>query len=321
MILITGATGFIGSHLVKHMLETTGRPLYVLTRRGDNEFNRNEKIKVLTADISKEFILPEEVTTIYNCAGVISKDNEMWQVNVEGTRHIAEAAFKQRCRLVHLSSAGVIGANSMFHIDESVECRPQNLYERTKREAEKIISGFIAKGLKAQIVRPTIVVGPRPNPDGDSFLQLMRSIKHGRYVNIDGGNGVYNIVHVNEVARVMTMLDDDSISNGETFFVNTPITFRELTEIVVDETRSTGKAIKNVPYLIALTATLVMSLVTLISGKKMPLTYSRLKALTNKAVFSQDKLLKMTGYKTAMPIQEYIRQMCFEFSQKGLLNN
>jgi nucleoside-diphosphate-sugar epimerase len=125
-------------------------------------------------------------------------------------------------------------------------------------------------------------------------------------VNIDGGKGIYNIVHVDEVVRVMNALDDNRVPNDEAFFVNTPITYRELSEIVIDKTKAAKREARNAPYLVALGATVMMSAVTLVTGRRIPLTYARLRALTNQAVFSQDKPLEMTGYEPAMPIQDYI---------------
>jgi nucleoside-diphosphate-sugar epimerase len=323
MVLITGATGFIGSHLVHHLLALNEQSFYVLTRRTQPQHHllEHERINVITGNISEKVVLPKDVTTIYHCAGVISNEDKMWRVNVEGTRNVAEAAFNGNCRIIHLSSAGVVGVSSRCHIDESVECKPRNLYERTKWEAERIIKGYVEKGLSAQILRPTIVVGAGRDPGQDSFLQLIRSIKNGRYANIDGGSGIYNIIHVDEVARAMKALDNDRVSNGEAFFVNTPISYKELSEIVIDETGARKIRARNVPYCVALTMTMVMSAVTLATGKKMPLTYSRLQALVNQKMFSQNKLSEMTGYKTAMPIQEYVRQMYHIFAEKGWLDN
>ena len=52
----------------------------------------------------------------------------------------------------------------------------------------------------------------------------------------------------------------------------------------------------------------------------MPLTFSRLKALTNKKVFSQNRLLEMTSYHPLSKVEDYIKQVCNEYTEKGLLN-
>lgn len=321
MILISGASGFIGSHLVRNLLETSEDPFYIITRRkNDVGFLNNKKIRIFPADITAKIDMPDHVTSVYHCAGVIAGESEMMSVNVEGTRNIAEAAFRNNCRLIHLSSAGVIGAGSTDFIDESSECNPQNLYEKTKWEAERIVGEYAEKGLKARILRPTIVVGFGRSTGQDSFFQLIRSIAQGRYVNIGSGNGIYNIIHADEVIRAMRTLDNDGIADGEIFFLNTPVTYKELAEIVVDGTDS-RKMIRNVPYCIALAATTMMSVITTISGIKMPLTYSRLKALTNRTVFSQSKIIKLTSYRPAKTIKEYINQMCRIYMQQGWIDN
>ena len=140
-------------------------------------------------------------------------------------------------------------------------------------------------------------------------------------MNIGDGTGIYNIIHVDEVVRAMQLLNDDSIPNGETFFINTPVTFREFADIVKTETTNKKKSSKSIPYWAALGLTATMSLIGRMTGKKMPLTFSRLSALTNRKVFSQDKLNEITGYAPSMPIRDHIKQVCRAFSEKGLLEN
>jgi len=320
MILITGATGFIGNRLAA-FFEKDNEPFYVVTRKANSAYSSRETVKVIVADIAENVVLPDDVTTIYHCAGVISKEEDMRNVNVAGTLHIAEAALKLNCRLIHLSSAGILGNSSSLHIDESVECKPQNLYEQTKWEAENVIRRYIDRGLRAQILRPTIVFGPGKDPEQDSFLQFVRSIKHGRYMNIGNGDGIYNIIHVDEVVRAMYALNDDNIPNGEAFFINTPVSFREFADVVKEETTNGKEPVRSIPYWAVLGVTAIMSGITLLTRKKMPLTFSRLKALTNHTVFAQRKLIEMTGYVPSMTVRDYIKQICREFSQKRLLDN
>ena len=123
-------------------------------------------------------------------------------------------------------------------IDENTICKPQNVYESSKYEAEKIVLDGITNGLQAQILRPTIIFGAGRNENKDSFLQLLRAMKRRTYRNI--GNGIYNLIHVNEVVRVMRMLDSDAIPNGGIYFISTPIYFRDMDRIVKKET--TGKS-------------------------------------------------------------------------------
>lgn len=318
-VLITGATGFIGRYLVNNISNCNFK-IYALSRREKYDFKTANPIEIIKGDITATFELPHDVGTIYHCAGIITREDMMQQVNISGTQRIVDTALRYKCHLIYLSSAGVVGRTSSVYIDERTKCNPQSFYEKTKLEAEVIIKKAISTGLKAQILRPTIVFGNGREPVSDSFLELVKSMKSGRYKHIGKGTGIYNIVHASEVARAMIALDDDTLSNGGTYFVNTPITFKDMFEIVQEET--TGRVVKpiGIPYLLALGTTAAFSIVSELTGKNMPLTFSRLRTLTNKRVFAQQHLLDMTTYRQLFSVGEYIKLTCRQYAEAGLLN-
>ncbi len=319
MILVTGATGFIGRHLVKKFLDE-GIPLYALTRKDSLFLPQDEKLTVIKGDINQLTELPRDVTCIYHCAGVISREELMVETNVNGTKNIAEIAFKKHCRLIHLSSAGVIGKCKSEHIDEKTDCNPQNLYERTKWEAEQFLIGYAVRGLKVRILRPTIVFGAGKDYAEDSFLQFINAIKSGRYVNIAGGKGIYNIVHVDEVVRALCSLDNDRILNGQVFFINSPVSFKDFSKIVRQETTGSSGKTYSVPFVVAFFAAIAFALIKKVTGRKVSLTLDRFKALTNKKTFSQKQLIDVAGYRPIRGVEDYIRQTCREYRRQGLLN-
>lgn len=316
-VFVTGATGFIGRHLIAYLLNEN-LSVYALTRRKDSDLDR--RVKIIASDITERFAIPYGITTIYHCAGVFSQKDQMENVNIRGTQNIVKIALEQNCRLIHLSSAGVVGKVKDNYIDENMSCNPQNLYEQTKLEAEKIVKKGIDKGLKSQILRPTIVFGVGRDPSNDSFLQLVASMKSGRFRTI-GDGGIYNIIHVNEVVRAMRSLDNDTVHNGGVYFINAPITFKEMYRIVQEETKGKVNELSHIPYSMALGAAAIFGAISLIFGKKMPLTFSRVKALTNKVIFSQKRLLEMTPYHPLSGSEEYIKQVCREYTEKGLLKS
>ncbi|HOS05309.1 MAG TPA: NAD-dependent epimerase/dehydratase family protein [Syntrophorhabdaceae bacterium] len=319
MILVTGATGFIGRHLVKKLLED-GIPIYALTRKDDLLLPKDKKLTKIKGDINRLTEFPQDVTCIYNCAGVISREEQMVETNVNGTKNIADIALKKGCRLIHLSSAGVVGKCKSDYIDEKTECNPQSLYERSKWEAEKILIDYVAKGLKVQVLRPTIVFGTDKDYTKDSFLQLVSAIKSGRYVNIAGGKGIYNIVHVDEVVRALCSLNNDKILNGQIFFVNSPITFNDFSKIVKKETANSSDKILSVPYVFAFLVALVFVTIEKATGRRAIMNFDRLKALTNMKIFSQRLIVDTTDYRPMRSVEDYIRRTCQEYWKLGLLN-
>jgi hypothetical protein len=117
----------------------------------------------------------------------------------------------------------------------------------------------------------------------------------------------------------MRALDDDTIPNGGVYFINSPITFKEMSRIV-QSVMINKHEIGSIPYFLAFGATAFFSVFSLITGKKMRLTFSRLQALTNKKIFSQKRLLEMTPYRPLLKVEDYIRQVYEEYAKIGLLS-
>jgi len=321
-IFLTGATGFVGRHLLTNLLKDNVS-VVAMTRQKEPDIlkhktgNYNGKLQFFRSDIRNKINLPAGITSIYHCAGVIFQEEKMKEVNVEGTYRVVKAALERGCRLIYLSSAGVVGKSKNCLIDENTICQPQNIYESSKYEAEKIVLDGISNGLQAQILRPTIIFGAGRNENQDSFLQLLKAMKRRRYRNI--GKGIYNLIHVDEVVRVMRMLDSNAIPNGGVYFINTPIYFRDMDRIVKKETIGKSEESFNIPYGVAILAGVAFSLLAKLSRRKMPLTLSRVRALANQKVYVQERLVRILKYQPLFSVDEYIKKMCNYYSEQGSL--
>ena len=290
---VTGATGYVGQHLVNSLIEK-GYQVYILTRKESLVFSNNENINIIIGDITDSINLPSDIDTIYHCAGVIWETEQMEKVNVLGTKNIVNIALRNNCQLIHLSSAGVIN--------------PHNAYEWSKYKGEKIVLEGIKIGLKAHILRPTTIFGPGKNREGDSFIELIKSMRSGSYKNI--GQGIYNIVHIDEVAKGMLELSEANIPYGGIYLLNNPIVFKDRDVLVKNIPPVIAKKTKTIPYPVAWFVALVLTLICFITRRKNPLTFSRLKALTNKRAYSQNKIIEAIHFKNTLPIEEYIKKVC-----------
>ncbi|RME73022.1 MAG: NAD-dependent epimerase/dehydratase family protein [Chloroflexi bacterium] len=170
--LVIGGTGFLGSNLALRLVER-GWEVRILARPGSSRILLEDgPFEYAEGDVLVPETLPpamQGVDVVFNTAGVVDYWRQgvdrMYQVNVEGTRHVVEAALKVRVdRLVHTSSAAAMGIHPDRIVDETFRFNVKGdrfVYGHSKYLAEEIVFKAIQKGLPAVIVNPTTVIGPR----------------------------------------------------------------------------------------------------------------------------------------------------------------
>ena len=185
-ILVTGATGFIGSRLVIK-LASTADDVAILVRRSSDLSSLSEvldRIRIIHGDITDKASLPaamQGIDHVYHSAGLTymgdRKNDLLYRINVEGTRNILEASIAAGVkRLVHVSSITAVGiAGKNNPVDETT---PWNFdaisleYARTKHLGELAVAEAVKKGLDCVIVNPAFVFGA-----GDINFNAGRIIK------------------------------------------------------------------------------------------------------------------------------------------------
>ncbi len=316
-ILVTGATGYVGKHLVDSLVEN-GYWVYALSRKRSLLFSNYQTVELIIGDITELDELPSNIDIIYHCAGTVHNIQEMDRVNVRGTQRIVELALKLDCRLIYLSSAGIVGMTSDTVIDEHTVCHPHNAYELSKYRAEEIVVRAIKNGLRAHIVRPTTIFGgEKGTPRKDSFFQLVQSMRTGTYKNI--GNGRYNIIHIDEMVKALILLDETPVAYGGTYIISNSIQYRDMDILVKNLDPIVKKRTGTIPLPIANIASVILSVVCWILRRKNPLTFSRLRALTNERVYVQSTVLQTLGLIPTMPIEDYIKKTCAAYIDQHFL--
>lgn len=216
MILVTGATGFIGGQLVRALLEQ-GQPVRILVRsqaRAEAAFGPLlDRLEVAVGDLGDEESLRRAtagVEKVYHLASWISFQaplKKMRAVNVEGLRRLLEACVHSGVRRVlHMSSIAAggparVGPDGQY-IPRTEEDDPAPLadaYGRTKLEQEQVVRSYLERGLECVIVRPSAVFGPG---DPEGINSLLRLVQAGRLpFYLGSAQTPVNLVFVRDVVR------------------------------------------------------------------------------------------------------------------------
>ncbi len=205
MILLTGATGFIGQHVLTELLERfPGNPVCVLVNRRDVWPLSQQHIRIVTGGLeqlnAQSFRTP--LTCIIHLASKnIDKDGTGFrQTNVEGTRQIIELAEKNPgVKIIYLSSTGVYGHHAFNNADESTPKDPDTALSKSKFEAEELLR---RTGLPVCILRHRFVTG-----EGDRYVVpgFMKAIRRLPFLP-DGGKAFTSIIDVRDLSYLIGYL-------------------------------------------------------------------------------------------------------------------
>jgi dihydroflavonol-4-reductase len=226
-VLLTGATGFLGSNLLKR-LNQLDFDVRILNRKdSDLSLIENQKFESVHGDITdKDAVLEasKDCKGVFHLAGVIAYDprqrNLMEKVNVGGTQNVVDACRANKIqKLLYLSSVVAIGASfdkTPLNEDSTYNVSHLNLgYFETKHQAETIVKDAAIKGdFHASMINPSTIYGPGDALKGSRKTQL--KVAQGQFKFFTSG-GV-NVVHVDDVLHCILKAYEDG-ENGERYIV------------------------------------------------------------------------------------------------------
>lgn len=234
---LTGATGFVGSHLAAALVERGDDVVCLARRPAQAAFLSSLGARVAPGSLEDASSLAAALSgadVAYHVAGLTAagSEREFVQVNAEGTRRLigaARAAAPGLSRFVYVSSLAAVGPVPLGErLTESAVCRPVTNYGRSKLAGEAVVRE--APALCWAIVRPGVVYGPRDR----ELLRMFRIARTGFVPVFGRGLQEVSLVHAADLARAIIAAGTEARALGQTYHVAGPeaVSQRELARLI-----------------------------------------------------------------------------------------
>jgi dihydroflavonol-4-reductase len=322
MVLVTGGTGFLGSYIIKQLMEK-GYAVRAIRRSSKTPswipstvFSKVEWVEGDVLDVVSLEDAMEGVDTVIHSAAVVSfvkKDRKaMYQTNVDGTANMVNIALEKNIkRFVHISSVAALGRSAGGgHVNEEKkweESKVNTHYAKSKYKAEVEVWRGVSEGLNAVILNPSTILGY-----GDwnsSSCAIFKNIYEGFKWYTTGING---FVDVEDVARAAVLLMESTISEQRFIINGDNWTFKKLQDTIADgfnkkrPSKEATASLMNVAWRIEY-------IKSIFTGKRPLLTKESARVAISQTYFENAKILNALPGFSFTPLEETIKKACEKY--------
>lgn len=325
MILLTGATGFLGKYLADEFL-AAGHELRVLVRNPETrQLPWSSLVEVFEGDVMDVLSLEramEGVEYVVHAAAMVSfwrkERAALMRINVEGTANVVNCCLDAGVqKLVHVSSIGALGrTNDGSPITENTIWKPEHAksgYALSKYRAEMEVYRGIVEGLNAAMVNPGVILGAGDWTQGPP--KMFTVVNKGLRFYPNGATG---IVSAADVARATRLVMETDVPNGERYIlVAENITFQELFTKIA---RSLGKTPPrwNLPNWLSLNVGRVSEVISRITGRPPIVSLESMRSSTRARTFDGSKINGLGFVYT--PAEKVVEEIAKQFLGDALRN-
>jgi nucleoside-diphosphate-sugar epimerase len=330
-LLVTGGTGFIGSHLAEAGRRCGAEVVALgLTERPEERANAallaGQGVEIVGGSITDADLCRRAArgaTHIFHLAVAMreggKRDEFFERVNLDGTRVLLEAAAASRVsRFVYCSTIGIYGHRAPGITTERSPLRPGNIYERTKVAAEVMVRELAsASGVPFTILRPADVYGPRDQ----RLLKLFKGVQAGRFPLFGRGDGRRHMIYVDDVVSAFFAACDRQQAVGEGMIVAGP---RRCTlgELIEEVRRATGSSRfgRRLPLAPMLAAAAVVEDVAKILHVDPPIYRRRMDFFTSDSEFDTTQARRLLSWTPSVELADGVQRTYDAYRRAGELN-
>jgi nucleoside-diphosphate-sugar epimerase len=314
-VLITGATGFVGSHVVDVLLERGHDVFYIARSTSNMRWLDGKKVTRVDGSLFDVDSLKDAVTgmdALIHVAGLTAARNEaeFRKGNLDATQNLIDAVRAYNPGLksfVHTSSLTVCGPAPSLErptTEDQTDLRPLTAYGRTKKLAEDAVRQ--AMDIPWTIVRPPAVYGPRDA----AILSFFQAVHKGLATLIGFGDSRVSLVHARDLARGIVMAMEQPVAIHQTYFI-TSDEFYSWPQIVDVTKTAMGKSFVlpvRLPHSLVLGIAGTVGFFGKLSGKPPVLDYEKgLDLIQPYWICSSEKASRDLGYRQEVSLKDGIR--------------
>ena len=329
-LLVTGGTGFIGSHLAEEGRRRGAEVVVLgLTDRPDEQANA-ALLTGMGAEVISGSITDAELcrrasrgaTHIFHLAVAMregGKSDEFFEaINLDGTRHLLQAATTERVqRFVYCSTIGIYGHRAPGITSEDSPLAPGNIYERTKVAAERLVRDFAENcALPSVVLRPADVYGPRDQ----RLLKMFKGVSRGRFPLFGPGNGRRHMVYVDDVVSAFFKAyeRDQAVGKGLIVAGPRPCTLRELLDEVAAATGSRRYGVR-LPLAPMLGLAAAVEDVSAALAIDPPIYRRRMDFFHSDSAFDTSRAREVLDWEPKVDLREGIRRTLEDYRKSGAM--
>ncbi|MCX7877008.1 MAG: NAD-dependent epimerase/dehydratase family protein [Ignavibacteria bacterium] len=324
-VFITGATGFIGSHLADKLVERNYKVKCLVRKTSNTKWLEHKNIEYVYGDLFDYKVLEDAlagVDYVYHVGGVTfaKKKEDFYKGNVDATKSLIEACYRfnpELKKFIHVSSQAAVGPSfDGKPVDENRDYFPVTTYGRSKAEAEKVVISYFDK-LPCTIVRPPAVYGPRDY----AIFEYFKSMNRGVQPMIGFDNKLLSLIHVKDLVNGFISAGESDVSVSEIYFISSERFYNwnevgEITKKVLG--KKTFKIV--IPHFAVKTTAFFSEVFGFFSPKPVILNREKAREITQSYwICSVEKAKNHLGYRQTVSLEEGISETIAWYKTQGWL--
>jgi nucleoside-diphosphate-sugar epimerase len=325
-VVVTGGTGFTGAALSLR-LASEGHEVVALGRRQGLRGAELAAagVRVVLGSVTDRDTLDSVVPgadVIFHLAAAFRQlgvpDGYYREVNVEGTRGVAECALRHGVpKLVHCSTMGVHGSVAVPPADEEAPFQPRDYYQQSKLEGELALAPFPDRGLPVTVIRPAAIYGPG---DPGHLLLLFRRVASGFFPMFGDGRTLYHTVYIDNLLDGFLAAAAEGSGDGRAYLIADP-TYVTLDELVrgVAAALDVRVRVLHLPLAPLLLAGELCDRLLRPLGIPPPLSPRRVDWFRSNRAFRTDRARRELGWEPRLELGEGLRRTAEWYRANGYL--